>query len=243
MHRRRFLQSAAAAAVCGPLLARAEEPRAAKEVPWLAEVQTAPEQLPEGTPQLAPLLVDAEGGAITTRAAWEKRRGELREAWLEFLGPLEIERAKPPAYEVLDQDKVEGVIRRLIRYEVEPGEPVEAWLLGPDREGGGRPGVVVFHSTVDHSLHQPAGVKGVPEKAFGLMLAKRGSVCLCPRNYLWPENERIDARGEAARFAERRPKTKGMMRMLADGLRAWGIRSARRRRFTRQPSMSGSRPR
>ncbi len=85
------------------------------------------------------------------------------------------------------------------------------------------PGVAVFHSTVDHSIRQPAGVEGAAEKAFGLKLARKGCIAFCPRNYLWPENGRIAAHEVANKYLERQPKSKGMAKMLYDALVAVDI--------------------
>jgi dienelactone hydrolase len=192
----------------------------AGDVPWLAEVQQAP--VAENQTELRPLLA---GDAPLDRARWEQRRGELRDAWLTFLGPmsrrrLERDVATAPPTTLLHEEVVDGIHRQLISYEVEPEQAIEAYVLWPEGLKERAPGVVVFHSTVPSSLRQPAGVEGAPEKAFGLQLAKRGGVAICPRNYLWPESHRIDAKGEAAKFLERNPDSKGMDRMLADGLAA-----------------------
>lgn len=222
MHRRNFLQSLAALLGSSCLSAAERSP----DVPWLDEVRRVPPGT--ATTGLASLLVNAAGQPIRTLAEWEPRRKELRAAWLEFLGPLSAQhlaakQPAPPACTVLAEEQVDGLTRRLIRYEVENQQPVEAYLLIPPPADRPRPGVVVFHSTVPVSLRQPAGVEGAPEKAFGLQLAQRGCVALCPRNYLWPESHRIDARGEAARFLDRHPRSKGMDRMLLDGLIAVDI--------------------
>jgi hypothetical protein len=52
--------------------------------------------------------------------------------------------------------------------------------------------------------------------AFGLKLARQGYVTFCPRNFLWPDNERIDAENETRRFQERHPGSLGMAKMLWD---------------------------
>jgi pimeloyl-ACP methyl ester carboxylesterase len=78
------------------------------------------------------------------------------------------------------------------------------------------PGVAVFHSTVNNSIRQPAGVEGQPEKAFGWQLARRGCVAFCPRNFLWPTNDMIAATAETERFQQRHPQSKGMAKMLYD---------------------------
>jgi hypothetical protein len=54
--------------------------------------------------------------------------------------------------------------------------------------------------------------------AFGLNLARRGFVTLCPRNFLWPEDRRIDIPPQLACFQRRHPESKGMAKMLFDAL-------------------------
>jgi hypothetical protein len=178
-------------------------------------------------PQLAPLLVDRAGHAITTKDAWLARRAELRDSWLQFLGSEHLPRRAAPKLEVLEEDRVDGVTRQRVRYEVEPEIFTEGYLLRPTRPADARrAGVAVFHSTVDASLQQPAGVKGEPAKAFGLVLAKQGYVTFCPRNYLWPQNDGIAAKREAEKFLERKPQCKGMAKMLYDGQVAIDILAA-----------------
>jgi len=186
-------------------------------VPWLAEVQQAPAALPADVPRLTPLLVDRDGEPITEASAWEARRRELREDWQTYLGSLGDARRHPPEITVVEEDVVDNVVRQRVRYEIEPGIATEAYLLRPrEVTGGWHPGVTVFHSTVNHSIRQPAGVEGVKEKAFGLELARRGYVTFCPRNFLWPDNSHIVAQGEAERFLQRHPQAKGMAKMLFD---------------------------
>jgi len=206
---------------------------AAADVPWLNEIQTPPAMVPADAPKVRPLLLDAAGQPITTREKWEQRRAELRRAWLDFLGPLPGGRnpsdaAPPPALKVLEEDKEAGVIRQLVSYEVEPGVRTEAYLLRPLELRQRVPGVAVFHSTVNHTICQPAGLEGPPEKHFGLHFAQKGCVCFCPRNFLWPATrvERLDAAGETARWLARMPGSKGMAKMLYDALVAIDILAA-----------------
>jgi dienelactone hydrolase len=179
---------------------------------------------------LPPLLGDAATGSAATLEVWNRHRDVLRDMWLEILGPLSARHlATPPdertvpALRAVSTEEVGSVRRTLVEYRVESDQLVEAYLLVPTDREEPLPGVVVFHSTVPQSLRQPAGVEGEPEKAFGLVLAERGFVTICPRNYLWPESDRIDAAGEAARFLARHPESKGMDRMLLDGLIAVDI--------------------
>lgn len=233
IQRRRAIQLMAA--VTGATIVRGPQvfaTEAQKNVSWLKEIQHPPEKLPENAATLAELLRDDAGRQITTKEAWEVRRKSLRQWWLNFLGPMPAERKAPPKLEVIAEDNPEGVIRQLVRYEVEPGISTEAYLLRPASHSPrtslpsgerGVPGVAVFHSTVDHSIRQPAGVEGAAEKAFGLKLARKGYVAFCPRNYLWPENGRLAAQEEANKFLERQPKSKGMAKMLYDALVAVDI--------------------
>ena len=98
---------------------------------------------------------------------------------------------------MLEEDRADGVVRQLVRYEAEPGLPVEGYLLRPDGPGPpDRPGVVVLHSTVDYTIRQPAGLEGPADKHIGLHLARRGYVAFCPRCFLWQYGrpERLIAR-------------------------------------------------
>lgn len=215
--RRTALQAlaAGAAAGCGRWVTAAEE----REVGWLSEIQRKPAMLPANAPQLGDLK-------ITTLEAWKSQREELRRWWLDFLGKMPAERKAAPKLEVVEEDRPEGVVRQLVRYEVEPGLMTEAYLLKPNALAGKAPGIAVFHSTVDYSIRQPAGLEGPPEKQFGLRYARKGCVCFCPRNYLWPKTQGISAQPEAKKYLDRVPGSKGMTKMLYDALVAVDILAA-----------------
>ena len=223
LDRRTFL-AAGVAACAAASAARGSESR--KHVPWLAEIQTRPEKLPADAPRLGDLLVDARGKKIATLEDWKQRHQELRQWWLDFLGPMPAERKTPPKLEVVDEDRADGVVRQLVKYDVEPGIATEAYLCRPAKIDGKVPGIAAFHSTVDHSIRQPAGVEGAPEKAFGLRYAKAGMIVFCPRNYLWPETKRIVPQGEAEKYLQRVKGSKGMAKMLYDSLVAVDILGA-----------------
>ncbi len=224
-NRRVFLKAAAAAATALTCLpARGQQTR--KDVAWLAEIQTLPENVPADAPNLSDLLVDSRGQKLVKLDGWKKRRDELRQWWLTFLGKMPAERKTPPKLEIIEEDRDEGVVRQLVKYEVEPGISTEAYLCLPAKVTGKVPGLAAFHSTVDHSIRQPAGVEGAPEKAFGLRYARQGMVVFCPRNYLWPVTERIAAPQEAEKYLKRVPGSKGMAKMLYDALLAVDILAA-----------------
>lgn len=215
LNRRQFQQLALTVGMAGWCRATwgASERR---DVSWLQEVQRAPAALPADAPVLSELLVDQDGQPIANREAWLKRRDELRKEWQKFLGSLGHPEDHRPELEIVKEDREAGVVRQLVRYEVEPDVFTEAYLLKPLDNSAARPGVVVFHSTVNHSILQPAGLGPDPQKAFGLKLAKRGMVAFCPRNFLWPDNGRIAADEETKRFQKRHPGVTGMAKMLYD---------------------------
>ena len=235
--RRGFLGSALAGCSVSMLGQTTSAGQTGKEVPWLAEVQTPPKQVPAlaantkiPTRPLSPLLVDENGNKITTLAGWLRKREKIRRWWVEFLKPFSVERSGPPPLEVIAEDRPGGVVRQLVRYEVEPGVPVEGYLLKPAKIEGRRPAVVALHSTVNHTIRQPAGVEGRPEKAFGLNFAKLGYVTFCSRNYLWPETKQTRAgrkrTNQVTLFETRHPGSKGMAKMLFDAKVAVDILAA-----------------
>lgn len=226
--RREFLASAAALAG----IAAADRPRMdgwrsgdTRDVPWLDEVLAPPPGAPAST--LPPLLVGPDGRAIVTREAWQRRRAELLAAWRTVLGRLEVDRGQPPAVEVLEEEAIGEVVRQRVRYEAEPGLVTEAYVLVPQGQAGRAPGALVLHTTTPQSIRQPAGLSDVPEKHFGLALARRGFVAFCPRNFLWPETTTMAAQEETRRFRQRHPHALGMAKMLFDGQVALDILAAR----------------
>jgi dienelactone hydrolase len=186
---------------------------------WLAEVQQSPRTVPRSATRPAPLLFDAEHRPITTATEWNRQRARLIKIWREFLG-LIPRPGVAPVPQVVEEDVSEGVRRQLIRYQAELALPVEAYLLRPLEEGAPRAGVVVLHSTVDYTIHQPAGLEGPPNMHLGWHLARRGYVAICPRCFLWQEggNRRLDAAVDG--LARRHPGVKGMAKMLFDATRA-----------------------
>ncbi len=239
--RREFVTSAAA--VCGgtavlgggalspswsqsPALPQpAEKP--APQVPWLAEIQRPPAELPADRVKLSPLLIDEQGQPIRTVAAWEHRRAKLRKTWEQFLHPLQC---KQPSNRltVLEEDNPHGCRRLKVRYDCEPGLAVEGYLIYPPpapraagAEAAKLPGVVVLHSTVDYTIRQPAGLQGPPEKHFGLNLARRGFVTFSPKCFLWEGEGNYASR--VAAFQQRHPASLGMAKMLWDAQRAVDI--------------------
>ena len=219
--RREFLVSVSA--ICGASLQvlHGEEAHREQPITWLAKIQKPPNELPDDVHKLKPLLVDTDGQTIRTLEAWEKRRSAIKEQWLGFLGPLDVQRAEPKL-EVLEEDRPGGVIRQLVRYESEPGQSIQAYLLRPAKISGRAPGIVALHSTTKgETIRQPAGIEGNPTLAFGLHLAERGYVVFCPENFLWQGGKRFE--DAVKQFHQRHPKSKGMAKMVFDAQRGLDV--------------------
>ncbi len=220
--RRRLITGSTAVAI-GTLLPRFSLGAKQREVPWLDEIQRRPEKLPADSPRLASLLVDGSGRPVSTLAAWQEKRAALRKTWQEFLGSLGHDLRHTPQLSILAEDQVGEVVRQRVGYEIEPGLRTEAYVLRPAKIDRLAPGVAAFHSTVNHSILQPAGLGQDSEKAFGWKLAQRGCIAFCPRNFLWPDNEHIAANEETRHFQQRHPDTTGMAKMLYDSIIATNI--------------------
>jgi hypothetical protein len=231
--RREFVARAMSAAfgawVAPPLSVRLAKQRSAsqREVSWLKEVLEPPAAAAIPSHPLVPILVDRNGRPIATLSAWTRRRVELETAWRELLGTLEVARGRPPRVDVVEEERLGDVVRQRVRYLVEPGVSTEAYLLAPRQPREKCPGAIVFHTTTPESIRQPAGLADVPEKHFGLALARRGFVAFCPRNFLWPDTTRMAAEEETLRFRRRHPRARGMAKMLFDGQVALDILASR----------------
>lgn len=213
----------AAATWLTPIVLRAAR-REIADVPWLAEIQKPPAIVPSDVPNLSPLLKDKSGAAISTLEQWKNRREELRKQWLEFLGPLKTERLALGGPTLIREDRIDDVVRQLLRYDIEDGVTTEAYLLKHEKPQGRRPGIVLLHSTVKNSIeHVAAPAVGRGDAALGPALAKRGYIVICPRNFLWSDNQTMAADAETKKFLDPHPGAKGMARMLFDAQRATDI--------------------
>lgn len=194
---------------------------AAGDVPWLSDVQRPPVTSVQPVRPLAPLMLPADFQQADALDRWKSKRADLRKSWLEVLGPMP-ERPKSNAFEVLRTDELEGLTRTLIRYENEPGQRMEAYLLQPTANVA-KPcaGLVALHQTSTETIDEIAGVKGPASQHLGLNLAKQGFVVICPRNFLWHEVK--DYQEAVKQFQTRHPQTLGMHKMLYDAQRAVDI--------------------
>jgi dienelactone hydrolase len=220
---RRHCLTAAAALVGGTIGSVPGAEPSDDALPFLADVQTPPAIPTDDWPPS--LLGGADGAPIATLEQWLAERERIRAAWLDFLSPWEVA-AAGNQHRLLAEEQATGCRRRLIRYATEFDEEVDAWLLLPADEAArperGWPGAVVFHSTTDQTIDEPAGTDPSDAVAIGTWLCQRGFVVLCPRCHLWNTTpaHRLDLPGAVARLAARHPGARGMRKLLHDGIRA-----------------------
>ncbi|MFN3153438.1 alpha/beta hydrolase family protein [Bremerella sp.] len=182
---------------------------AAEDVPWLAEVNTPPQDVVAAS--------QAEQPQANDLAAWQQQRSTLRNQWKSFLGAYAFPDL-PLKIETLKEERLEHCTRRLIRYQAEPGRMVRAYLLIPHTSSKSKlPAVVAFHGTNSRTFDKLVGLDGEPERHMGLRLAEQGFIVICPENFLWEKNSYT---GSTDAALKNHPGSKGMAVMLADGMRA-----------------------
>jgi hypothetical protein len=97
-------------------------------------------------------------------------------------GPADTARRTPPAFETLAEERGDGHVRRKLRYRVDDGDLVPAWLLVPDaaRPTKESAAMLCLHQTNSVGKDEPAGLGGLPGLHYARELATRGYVCLVP---------------------------------------------------------------
>ncbi len=212
----------------------------ASDVEWLSEV-IAKSKLPSSheaesfdvVPNLKPLQSD-------TLIGWNAERQRIREWWKNYLGYDPEARRELPLVEVLSTTVDQGVVREHWRYRTHGEWVTEAFLLYPSSPDASdehssemplRPAAVVLHPTVDMSIDEPAGVRssdGIAHgpRALGWHLAKLGFVVICPRNYLWPANDRIEAAAQSDLWKQLRLSQEGTSKMLGMGKMLYDVQVA-----------------
>lgn len=188
------------------------------------DLRKPPSAAPADLPRVVPLLVDANGRAITNSEDWQKQRSNIRQQWIEFMGgfPNDVNDKCELKAETLATESLDGFERQLVRYQVESDVWVQAYLLRPvpasDRAGAKLPAMVVFHQTTAETIRSPGGLDDKPELHMGVQLARRGYVAVCPECFIFSRSEGYAKQVEA--MQRRHPTWKGMTRMTWDGIRA-----------------------
>lgn len=160
--------------------------------------------------------------APSSAAVWPAGRAAIRKVLDVFLG---VPPAKAPPLEARTEGETkldDGIVRRRVRFQVEPGEFVPAWLFVPARLGDRAAAVVCPHQTTQFGKDEPAGIRGNPRLAMALVLARKGYVTLSYDALCF--GERHDPTtghyGEAIAFYQRHPEWSLMGKMAWDLSRA-----------------------
>lgn len=157
---------------------------------------------------------------IASPEEWQARRNQLRSLVDAILGPPPPQ--KPPlAAETLEEVPQEGYLRRLVRFQTEPGEFIPGYLLLP--AGRSRfPAVICPHQTVQHGKAEPAGLAGNPQLHTALHLVRHGfatftydAACFGERH-----DPATGHYGDAIPFYRRHPRWSMMGKMVWDLSRA-----------------------
>lgn len=138
-------------------------------------------------PDHSKLLVvrDATGNEtpVKNAADWEVRRAHILSNFEKVAGKLPGgERRVPLDLKIDATVEEDGYVRHHVTYAVEPGDRATAWLLIPKKiePGEKRAGIVAIHQTTRIGKDEPANVGGLSNLHYGMELAKRGHVVICP---------------------------------------------------------------
>lgn len=165
-----------------------------------------------------------------TPEQWHSRRKELYAQWMRILGPFPPRGELKPS--VVSEEVLPAFIRRKVRYRVEHSNGdvwTQAYLLIPRPAPKHGPAAVVFHSTTEETIREPAGLGGPASLHTAVHLVERGYTVLCPGNFLWEQRDdsimKIDGERDryletSRRFLAKHPGWTGMGKMVWDGMRA-----------------------
>jgi pimeloyl-ACP methyl ester carboxylesterase len=128
---------------------------------------------------------DDQGELQPVRSAkdWAKRRAQILLGMQEAMGPLP-DRSKLPAFDVkvLDRQEGNGFQRQTISFVAERQDRITAYLFLPlsRAKGERRPAMLALHPTGSEGKGIVVGEGPRANREYGLELAQRGYVVLCP---------------------------------------------------------------
>lgn len=119
-----------------------------------------------------------------TPEQWRAWRGERLARFRDLMGDGPTQRP-PPNPRVEEETREEGYTRRLLSYDLEPGDRGWAWLLTPNGPGGPRPAVLCLHGTTADAKDACLGLGAHPGGSSGIAvhLVRRGFVTLAPDHF------------------------------------------------------------
>jgi dienelactone hydrolase len=119
---------------------------------------------------------------IRTVEDWAVRRRHVLEGWQSVAGTLPGESFRVPLdVKTVEETRVGGLTRRKVTFQSDPFDRVSAWLLIPPRENDAKlPAMLALHQTTQPGKDEAAGLVGSANMRYGLELAQRGYVVICP---------------------------------------------------------------
>jgi dienelactone hydrolase len=144
---------------------------------------------------------------VATKEDWTKRRAELRQRFLDLIRDQHKPQRPPLDLKVHETTIVDDAYeRRLISYQVEPGERARAYVAVPTNLKSKAPGIVALHGTFERGIEQAAGLIDNPDKAYLDHLARRGYVVIAPEHFV--SGERVPPEGsyDTTRFYAKHPE-------------------------------------
>ncbi|MBI5757245.1 MAG: alpha/beta fold hydrolase [Planctomycetales bacterium] len=120
--------------------------------------------------------------AVRTREDWAKRRRHVLDGMQQAMGPLPSRSKLSPLDVKVDEEVAgDGFVRQKITFVSEGSDRVPAYLFLPQRNGSDLlPAMLALHQTTGIGKGEPAGIGGLANLHYGLELARRGYVVLCP---------------------------------------------------------------
>ncbi|MHB8996939.1 MAG: dienelactone hydrolase family protein [Armatimonadota bacterium] len=119
------------------------------------------------------------------RERWARRRGEIREAFVELLGEKEPEAPADRDLQWHEERREDGLWLRKLSILAEEDDRIFAWLVMPEELVTPAPAVLCMHGTTADAKEACLGIGSHPggSKATATDLARRGFVTLSPDHF------------------------------------------------------------
>lgn len=129
-------------------------------------------------------VIDSNGEkkVVQSLKDWQTRRQHILANWQLVAGVMPGAAFRVPLdVQVSDEVRVGSITRRKISFQSDTFDRVSAWLLVPELKPGLKlPAMLCLHQTTPHGKDETVGLAGRESMHYGLDLAQRGYIVLCP---------------------------------------------------------------